>query len=198
MPVHVRSFYNKKDAGSDTESESRWGYPKVTSSVVVPPSDIASTSVLSAPSSGFSSPKGSVRTSEHSSAVDRSKKQLFTFPNLLKPSRFVNALKRKKVTDVQSQTNQHAVDLITQLQRKNDLRLPVSNTVEKCDIWMSGCGLYLSFIFFSCLSLVLRFSFFLTWESFFYRISKRQFKLCQNANSGRLCTKLQLINGFKQ
>lgn len=140
MPIHIRSFY-PKDADSDGDSEPRWGRPKIVSDAVIPPSEPPSSSApLSAPSSGFSSPKGSVNTSEQSAAASKKSRTMFSFPNLLKTSsRFTNSLKKQAT---KTQPSQHAVELITQLQRKNDLCLPSSNTAEKCDIWISGCGSY--------------------------------------------------------
>lgn len=148
MSVNPLYFYagKKRTASeSDDESETRWGRPKLMSDDVIPESTPASSSVLSAPASGFSSLKGSVNTSPpqmSSAAMAAKKKTLFTFPNMLKSNtRFSTALRKAKKTDV-TQTSRLAVDVLTQLQRKNDLPLPTTNTQERCAVWMSGCGEY--------------------------------------------------------
>lgn len=152
MPVNVKRFYSQnKGEESDNESELRWGQPKLVSDIVIPasnpPSELPSSTVLSAPSCGFSSPNGSVKTSEPRSAVS-SRKQ-FSFPQMMRHSRFANALKKQaNKKDVQIEAAHHAVEVMTQLQRKNDLPLPRTNTTEKCAVWIKGCGQYSCQVFF--------------------------------------------------
>ena len=146
--MNPRFFYSSKKDASDDESEHRWkgGHQKLVSNSVVPESnppdesDRASSSALSAPTSGFSSVKGSVNTSPpHSRTGDPSKK-MFSFPNMLK-SRFTKALQKGQTSIVaKADTSKLAVDVLTHLQRKNGLPLPTTSTHDLCSVWMSGAN----------------------------------------------------------